>query len=300
MATTTVYDGSAAEISGSTPFGLYDLDTTFQVDGPKVTDWCARRIGYPIVDIELQDQNFFACFEEAVTEYSSQVNRFNIKENLLSLRGNATASNFTHKHYNQTLSDIVGISKAYGTEAGVGGDVTFYSGSVSVTSASGQVYDLTDSDVVTYESGTPGTDGIEVRKVFFQASPAMTRFFDPHIGSGLGSQQMLSQFGWGNYSPAINYLMMPMYDDMLRVQAIEFNDMVRKSAYSFELTNNKLRIFPDPTGDYTLWFQYIKTNDRAQFITTDTVSDFSNAGYDNMLYRNINDPGKQWRSFFRW
>ena len=293
MATTTVYDGSAGSINGSTPFGTYDGDTTFQVDGPKVADWCARRIGYPIVDIELQDENFHACFEEAVTEYSSQVNRFNIRENLLSVRGNATASNFTHKHFDPSLNDIIGISKAYGTEAGVGGDVTLYSGSIAVSSTK-QVYDLTDTNNVTYESGTPGTDAIEVRRVFYESSPAMTRFFDPHIGSGLGSQQMLTQFGWGNYSPAINYLMMPMYDDMLRMQAIEFNDMVRKSAYSFHIQDNKLRIFPAPTGDYTMWFHYIKSDDRAQFATSTKVSDFSNAGYNNMLYRNINDPGKQW------
>ena len=293
MATTTVYDGSAGSISGSTPFGTYDLDSNYQTDGPKVADWCAKRIGYPIVDIELQDANFFACFEEAVTEYSSQVNRFNIKENLLSLRGNSTSSNFTHKHFNPNLSDVVGISKAYGTEAGVGGDINLYSGSISIVTSS-QVYDLTDSSVTSYESGTPGTDTIEVRRVFYEASPAMTRFFDPHIGSGLGSQQMLTQFGWGNYSPAINYLLMPMYDDLLRVQAIEFNDQIRKSAYSFHIQNNKLRIFPKPDDNYTLFFQYIKTSDRSTITTGTTVSDFSNAGYDNMGYTAINDPGKQW------
>tara|TARA_A100001201_G_scaffold138541_1_gene129548 strand:- start:10221 stop:11369 length:1149 start_codon:yes stop_codon:yes gene_type:complete len=293
MATTTVYDGSAGSISGSTPFGTYDLDSNYQTDGPKVADWCAKRIGYPIVDIELQDANFFACFEEAVTEYSSQVNRFNIKENLLSLRGNSTSSNFTHKHFNPNLSDVVGISKAYGTEAGVGGDINLYSGSISIVTSS-QVYDLTDSSVTSYESGTPGTDTIEVRRVFYEASPAMTRFFDPHIGSGLGSQQMLTQFGWGNYSPAINYLLMPMYDDLLRVQAIEFNDQIRKSAYSFHIQNNKLRIFPKPDDNYTLFFQYIKTSDRSTITTGTTVSDFSNAGYDNMSYTAINDPGKQW------
>ena len=293
MATTTVYDGTAGDISGSTPFGIYDLQTEFQTDGPKVADWCARRIGYPIVDIELQDQNFFACFEEAVTEYSSQVNRFNIKENLLSAKGNSTSTNYTHKNITPNLGTMVGLSKQYGTEAGIGGDVSLYSGSISVSTSS-QVYDLNDSSVTTYESGTPGTDDIEVRRVFFQSSPAMTRFFDPHIGSGLGSQQMLTNFGWGSYSPAINYLLMPMYDDLLRVQAIEFNDMIRKSAYSFHIANNKLKIFPIPTDTYTLWFQYIKTSDRNTLVTSDTVSDFSNMKYNNMSYENINEPGKQW------
>ena len=294
MATTTVYNGTAGDISGSTPFGIYDEQTTFKTDGPKVADWCARRIGYPIVDIELQDQNFFACFEEAVTEYSSQVNRFNIKENLLSLRGNSTASNFTHKHFNPGLDDIIGISKAYGTEAGVGGDVKLYTGSVSMSKDKG-VYDLTDSSLVTLESGTAGTDAIEIRRVFYEATPAMTRFFDPHIGSGLGSQTLLNAFGFGNMSPAINYLLMPMYDDLLRIQAIEFNDLMRKSAYSFHLQGNRIRVFPLPDGSYNLHFHYIKVSDRRN-ISFDggLVSDFSNAQYDNMTYDNINDPGKQW------
>ena len=214
MATTTVYDGTASSISGSTPFGTYDLDSTFQTDGPKVADWCARRIGYPIVDIELQDQNFFACFEEAVTEYSSQVNRFNIRENLLITRGSATGSSLTHKTVKQNLNQLIGISSQYGQEATspVGGDMKLYSGSISMSSGI-QTYSLTNDSTVTFESGTPSSDPIEVRRVFFESSPAMTRFFDPHIGSGLGSQQMLSQFGWGSYSPAINYLLMPMYDD---------------------------------------------------------------------------------------
>ena len=75
-----IYDGSPSFFPGETPFGLYDNDQAFQSDAEKITDWCAKRLGYPIVDIELQDQNFFACFEESVSEYSSQVNYFNIKE----------------------------------------------------------------------------------------------------------------------------------------------------------------------------------------------------------------------------
>ena len=76
------WSGSAENvISGSTPFGIYDTDTTYQTDGPKVAAWCAKRLGYPIVDVELVDLNFYACFEEAVSEYSAQVNQFNIKNN---------------------------------------------------------------------------------------------------------------------------------------------------------------------------------------------------------------------------
>ena len=295
MATTKIWPGSSSFFPGDTPFGSYDNEVAFQTDIQNTSVWCAKRIGYPIVDIELQDTQFFACFEEAVTEYSAQVNRFNIRENLLSAKGSATGSNLTHKTVKQNLNQLIGISSQYGQEATtpVGGDMRLYSGSISM-SAGVQTYNLTDSSKVTFESGTPNNDTIEVRRVYYEASPAMTRFFDPHIGSGLGSQQMLTSFGWGNYSPAINYLLMPMYDDLLRVQAIEFNDQIRKSAYSFHIVENQLTIFPRPEDSYKLCFHYYKVADRTNLITASDVSDFSNIGYDNMLYTNINAPGKQW------
>jgi len=293
----TIYDGSAGTINGNTPFGIYDSDTEFQTDGPKVADWCAKRLGYPIVDIEMQDVNFFACFEEAISEYNSQVNYFNIKENLLSIKGNTTGSNLTHKEITPNHGRLMTIANSYGMEAGAGGDVTYYSASVAVT-ASQQVYDLTDPNFVSLESGTAGTDNIEVRKVYYQGTPAMTRYFDPYVGTGYGSDHLLDGFGMGNYSPAVNFLMMPMYDDLLRVQAIEFNDTIRKSAYSFEIVNDRLKIFPRPKGNFNMWIEYIKTADRNSALkngtATNVITDFSNADYDNMLYSSINDPGKQW------
>ena len=88
MSQARIWTGSTAFTSGSsTPFGIYDSDSIFQLDAPKVASWCAKRLGYPIIDIELQGDNFFAVFEEAVSEYSAQVNQFNIRNNLGSLEG---------------------------------------------------------------------------------------------------------------------------------------------------------------------------------------------------------------------
>jgi len=292
-----IWPGSSSFFPGDTPFGLYDTDTAYQTDIEKSADWCAKRLGYPIVDIELQDINFYTCFEEAVTEYSTQVNFYNIKENLLTLKGTATGSNLTHKEITPTHDRLVTIAKSYGAEAGVGGNVTYYSASISVTQSQ-QVYDLTDSNFVSLESGIAGEDDIEVKKVYYQGTPAMSRYFDPYVGTGYGSDHLLDGFGMGNYSPAVNFLMMPMYDDLLRVQAIEFNDTIRKSAYSFQLVNDRLKIFPKPSANFKMWIEYVKRADRKDALkhgsVANTVTDFSNAGYDNMLYRNINDPGKQW------
>tara|TARA_R110001592_G_scaffold288735_2_gene557859 strand:+ start:372 stop:1526 length:1155 start_codon:yes stop_codon:yes gene_type:complete len=295
MATTRIWDGTAIFSSGSsTPFGLYDSDGEFQLEAPKTAKWCAKRMGYPIVDIELNQDSFFACFEEAVSEYGAQINFMNIKDNLLQMRGSSTTTELVGKNITPSMNSLVNLSHQYGTEAGVGGKVDFYSGSIAVTSSQ-QVYNLDDPLVTTYESGTPGENSIEVKRVFHQQSPAVSRIFDPLVGSGMGSQQMIDSFGFGSYAPGVNYMMMPMNADLLRVQAVEFNDTMRKSAYSFELVNNKLKIFPIPDGNYTMHFHYIKINDRKPSLSgVDSVSDFSDIPYNALTYSSINDAGKQW------
>ena len=289
-----IWPGSSSFSEGSTPFGYYDTDVEFTSSADKTAGWCAKRLGYPIVDIELQDINFYACFEEAVTEYSSQVNQFNIRENLLNLRGSSTGSNLSQTQLNSNLGGLISLSKDYGTEAGSGGRVTYYTGSFEVNKNQ-QVYDLTDASNVTLEVGTPGVDKIEIKKMLHNAPPAMVRYFDPFIGTGLGSQQMMDTFGWGNYSPGVSFMMQPLYDDLLRLQAIEFNDMVRKSQYGFDIQNNRVRLFPIPEHEYTVHFHYILESDRSNPIVSDSVvSDYSNARFDRIQYSNINHVGKRW------
>ena len=291
----SIWPGSGSAVSGNTPFGLYDTDTTFQSDSPKFAKWCAQRLGYPITAVEMQDVQFYTCFEESISEYSSQVNQFNIRENLLSLRGQVTGSNVTHKNVTPNFAASIRIAEQYGTEAGVGGTVDYKSGSISVNSGS-QVYDLNALWATPSESG----QAIEIRKVYYESAPAIARYFDPYAGTGAGSYNMLDGFGWGGMSPAVQFMMMPIYADLLRIQAIEFNDQIRKSAYTFELRNNKIRIFPNPTTTYKLWFEYIVKSERDTPLqtrfgeTSDRVSDYSNIPYNNMEYQFINDVGKQW------
>ena len=295
MAQEPIWPGSGSAVSGNTPFGFYDTDSEFQTEAPKFATWCAQRLGYPLMNVELQDSQFYACLEESVSEYSAQINQFNIKDNLLSLQGQSTSSNLTHKRVTPNLGRSVFLSQAYGTEAGVGGLVEVKSGSVDIVSGS-QTYDLNALWADVSESG----NAIELQRVFYEETPAVQRYFDPYAGTGAGTMNLLDQFGFGNYSPAVTFLMMPVYADMLRLQAIELNDQIRKSAYSFQLRNNKLRIFPRPDSSYKLHFEYVVRSDRDNALITehsgssDVISDFSNVPYDNMKFTNINDVGKQW------
>ena len=292
-----IWPGSGSAVSGNTPFGLYDTDSTFQTEAPKFASWCAKRLGYPIMAIEMQDSQFYACLEESVSDYSSQVNAFNIRENLLHLRGQATGSdnNLTHKRVSPSFGGMIALSEQYGTEAGVGGSVDIKSGSVDVVSGS-QVYDLQSL----WGEASESNKRMEIRRVYYEASPAVVRYFDPYAGTGAGSYNMLDSFGWGNMTPAVQFMMMPIYADLLRVQAIEFNDQVRKSGHTFELVNNKVRIFPNPTENYKLHFQYYLKEDKdspfqdPNGLGIGTVSDSSNIPYQNMEYGNINDVGRTW------
>jgi hypothetical protein len=110
--------------------------------------------------------------------------------------------------------------------------------------------------------------------------------------------QMMDSFGWGSYSPAINFMLMPVSYDMQKIQAIEFNDQIRKSQYTFELVNNHLRVFPIPTGFQYLRFEYILSSDRNQPYVDrngqNIITNASNVPYVNPTYSAINSIGRQW------
>jgi len=136
-----IWPGSSSFFPGMTPFGYYDYDYTFQTDVDKVADWCAKKLGYPIMEVELQDINFYACVEEAITEFSTQVNMYNAKDYMLTLIGTSTDTNLTGKVITPNLGRTIELAKEYGTEVGSGGTVDWKKGYITLTS-SVQTYDL--------------------------------------------------------------------------------------------------------------------------------------------------------------
>lgn len=278
-----------------TPFGFYDNDSVFQSDVLSTAEWAAIRLGFPITDVELNQINFYAAFEEAINEYGAQVNFFQARDNLINLQGFPTSSlNLSGKYVPQTLKGIFKLAKAYGSEVAAGGTQTYYTGSVQVQ-ANKQVYNLiTDTRV---ETGSLSRDQFTVRKIFHKVKPASIRYNDPSVGS-IGDG-LAGEFGWNNYSMPGNYLLMPIYYDALRMQQIEFNDEIRKSGYSFQLTGNRLRIFPIPNTSFNLWFSYTLDAEGTNFDINGNngsgqISDISNIPYQNITYKYINQIGKQW------
>jgi len=294
MANIPIWPGSSSFFPGDTPFGFYDYDSNFQTDASQVADWCAKRLGYPLVDIELQAINFFTAFEEATNEYGAQLYNFQIINNFHTLEGNATGSDYNNQLITPNLGSTINISDQYGNETyGGGGDYKVESGSLEVTTGT-QRYDLLSS----IDSSISGSEAVYIKRVFHYQPAAINRYFDPYAGTGTGIQSLMQSFGFGNMSPGVNFMLMPMFFDALKIQAIELNDMIRKSGYHFEVTNNRyLKLFPIPNRDYTLHFEYVlksTANAPVKNPATNLITDISNVPYTNPTYAYINQPGRQW------
>jgi hypothetical protein len=298
MANIPIYPGSSSFFPGQTPFGFYDYDYQFQIDADKLVTYCARRLGYPLTDIELQDISFYAAFEDAITTYGNEVYAFQIRDNYLSLEGALNTTSINNAVITPNFATIIRMSQQYASEAGAGGNITYYSGALALTPGK-QTYNLTDWAISQSISG-----GIEIKTVFYQNLPAINQMYAPFGGfAGLGGLPAAGIYG-GMYGGGYGggYLMMPVAYDAGVIQGLELSNTIRLSNYTFEIVNNNIKIFPIPTDNDVrqgfLWFEYIKVEDRYTNSITQTdgdkVTNVSNAPYDYPIYSQINSVGKSW------
>ena len=278
---------------GLTPFGFYDNDLQFQTDAVKVAKFCAQRLGYPIQEVELQDINFYTAFEEAVTTYGNELYAFKVRDNMLTLEGLPTSVDVNNTLITPNLGNIIRLSQQYAEEAGAGGNVTWYSGSLPLTAS------IQDYDLKAWAISQNITGGIEIKRVFYYAPPAVSSIYNPLVGGmGFGNLGGVPAVGSVGYGTA-GYLMVPTSLTIQAAQAIEMQYQVALSNYSFELINGMLRIFPMPSpgGKAFISFQYIKIDERlANSVTgnANIITNESNVPYGNPTYSLINSIGRQW------
>jgi len=297
---------NSGSLPSPTPFGFYDADPQFQTDADKVSNFCALRLGYPIENIELQDINFWAGFEEATTIYGNELYAFQTRDNYLSFEGASTNTNVNNSLITPSFETIVRLSQQYGEEAGVGGNVTYYKGLLPLV-AGQQRYDLKQ-----WATNEGITGGIEIKRVFFQPPPAINQLYSPMLGTGpggLGGVPAAGIYGIGyGYT---NYMMMPTSFTMANINAIEMQNTVTLSNYTFELVNNIISVFPIPGSglqdgfggelegfnNYYLSFEFIKLEDRinsAYSNGNNLITNTSNVPYINPVYAQINSIGRSW------
>ena len=289
--------------SNATPFGIYNTDKSFVSESLSVCKFVSRKLGHPVMQLEFNSGSIYACYEEAVSDYSTYINNYNTKNWLWDFYGNESrqsGSTYNEMGSQEPVKPNLGLSSylsdKYGEEAQVGGSATLHSGSITLE-ANKQVYNLQTE--ASYSNTSHVNERLEIRRVFNYGPSSITRFYDPFAGS-FEQRNMLDNFGMGNVSPATTFILRPIYWDITRASAIETNDRVRKSNYSFELVNNQIRIFPSPestdAGDLIYFQYYIKSNKNSvtRDFTNNKVTDPSNIPYKFITYAEINSTGRQW------
>jgi hypothetical protein len=128
----------------------------------------------------------------------------------------------------------------------------------------------------------------------------MWRFFGYY--GGLNAIGNLSSYG--QYADDSTFEVIPTWHNKLQAMAYETAIYTRNSHFSYEIKNNKIRFFPQPSdiGISSYWVEFSITNQSNPWETTsgsadDTVNGVNNMNtlpFANIPYNSINSIGKQW------
>lgn len=313
--------GTVTEVAALLPLEVYSDSTQFLSGAADQVAYTYKKIGGDVLDIELKTGNVYANYQEAVLEYSYLVNLHQSKNILSDVLGQTTGT-FDHEGERITGPENVNlkfprvsfeierrISDAYSTAAGIGGTVPIYSASFNLIQGE-QDYDLQAIISGSSASGTDPSGGaaayagivgdkrVIVKKVYYKTPNAMWRFFG-YFG-GLNVVGNLNYYG--QYTDDSTFELVPTWQNKLQAMAYEDNIYTRLSHYSYELKDNKLRIFPAPdlVSDYRyMWVDFSIIPDAwDETGTTDTgisgINNMNTLPFDNIPYENINAIGKQW------
>ena len=321
--------GTAANVnsvSNPLPYGIYVTKaptdaaaTAFKEGAADQVSYVYQKLGGEILDIELSEYQVYAAYEEAVLEYSYIVNVHQAKNTMSSLLGNPTGtfdqdgemvsgdtlsgSNIEARYPTFNFEYAKKVGSTLATEGGFGGEVPIYSASFT-TEVGKQDYDLqaiientstTDADSPFYNA--VGNNRVTIRKVFYKTPQAMWRFYGYY--GGLNTVGNLSYYG--QYADDSTFEVIPVWQN--KAQAMAFEDAIytRTSHFSYEIKDNKLRLFPQAvtSGPTKMWVEFsVKSSAWDENAGSDTgakgINNMNTLPFENIEYLNINSIGKQW------
>lgn len=307
--------GTHADVVTALPYGIYTSDAFISGAVDQVA-YTYRKLGGDVLDIEITADNVYTSYEEAVLEYSYIINLHQAKNSLGDLLGNATASfdqdgevtsgptGASLKLPRFTFAASQKISDGIAVEAGTNGAVTQYLASFSLTEDV-QDYDLqgivtasiTDGDLTLDSGDSIDNKKITITKVYYIAPRAQWRFFNYYGGMNVIGN--LSSYG--QYTDESTFEVVPTWQNKLQAMAYEDSIYTRISHYSYEIQNNKIRIYPAPDGIHPrkMYFKFrieksALEEDSLKKTGVEGVNNMNTLPYANIPYQNINSIGKQW------
>jgi len=322
--------GSTTLVAAAVPFGMYTGSVEFLSGAATQVAFVYKKLGGDVVDIELTPANVYAAYEEAVLEYSYIINLHQSKNMLSDVLGNATGT-FDHLGEMEagTLSSSLGGDKVslkyprYQFEyarnvadgmvsvGGLGGTVPQYSASfrplegvqdydlqsiISASSATG----TNDAGKVVPFNDKVGDNRVVITKVFYMSPRAMWRFYGYYGGIGVVGNYST----YGQFADDSTFEIIPTWQNKLQAMMYEDSIITRTSNYSYEIINNKLRLYPDPSywdfGELDrIWVRFYVDNnawdeDDNYRSGVNGINNANTLPFDNIPYKNINAIGKQW------
>ena len=304
--------GTHSNVADACPIGAYTGSAAFITGAVAQVKYTYKRLGGDVLDIEITEQNVYASYEEACLEYSYIVNQHQAKNVIGSALGSETGS-FDHKgettegpdgyalkYPKFSFETSYRVGDAFATEAGVGGSTPIYSASIA-TVAGQQDYDLqqiVSSSALTASSpfyGKVGNNRIKIRKMYYISPQQMWRFYGYY-----GGLNVVGNFhNYGQYADDSSFQVIPAWQNKLQAISYEDHLYTRTSHYSYEIVDNKLRLYPKPTSvsPEKFWFRFtiedgdIWSNDGGG---QDGVNNMNTLPFENIPFENINSIGKQW------
>jgi len=313
------------------PFQLYSDSSTpsvlfsqyFCSGAAEQVAYTYKKFGGDVLDVELTSGSVFAAYEEATLEYSYLLNIHQAKNTLSDLLGASTGTfdqdgqilsgtdlynqniNLKYPRFEFAYARRVGYGVS--TEIGFGGEKTIYSASFRGTDGK-QDYDL--QQIISSSAATDtsasfhnkvGNKRVTVTKVYYKSPQAMWRFYGYY--GGLNTVGDLSSYGqWTDDS---TFQVIPVWQN--KAQAMAFEDAIytRNSQYSYEIKNNRLRIFPNivVSSPKKYWIDFFvdpnpweegDTSGRGGTTGTAGINNLNTLPFENLPYNNINAIGKQW------
>ena len=312
--------GDPADVASTLPFGIYSDSDQFLSGAADQVAYTYKKLGGDVVDIELTVGNVYASYEEAVLEYSNIINSHQAGNVLSDALGNTTGSfdskgeitsgdsNLALKYPKFQISLARKIGDTLATEAGFGGTTPIYSASFAAVRGV-QQYDLQEIVQSSSISGVDHNgnsvpfaglidgDRIFVTKVYYKSPRAMWRFYGYYGGLGVVGNAST----YGQYADDATFEVVPAWQNKLQAIMYEDSLFTRTSHYSYEIVNNKIKIFPSPSGPdmQRMWFKFsIEGNtweeDPNYSSGISGVNNVNTLPFDNLPYENINSMGKQW------
>ena len=302
---------SDSDIQDSLAVGFYSGSAAF-IEGAKAqVKYTYKRLGGDVLDIELTAKNVYNNYEEAVLEYSYIVNLHQARNSLGSALGSPTGS-FDHKGELTSGEDVslkypkfqfdyaFRAADKFSTEALVGGTEPIYSASfASVTDQ--QVYDLQSIVSSSQDSNSwsgMGNKRIKIRQVYYVSPQQMWRFYGYY-----GGLNVVGDFhNYGQYADDSTFNVIPPWQNKLQAISYEDHLYTRTSHYSYEIVDNKLKLYPTPqnVSPERFWFRFTVENDGGAFATgsydsgVDGVNNMNTLPMENIAFNKINSIGQQW------